>query len=133
MRPDGPTSWSETGDSVPSSAKTCPASATTQYHGSVRPTALRSLPVLPGDYSLVLLDPPYRIGAFHGVLEAIAGQPRLLTQDAMVVGGHSRQAELRSAYGEMRRTVFRQYGDNAVSIYLNVPDSVSGDSPDEPG
>ena len=95
--------------------------------------ALRSLPVLPGDYSLVLLDPPYRIGAFHGVLEAIAGQPRLLTQDAMVVAGHSRQAELRSAYGKLRRTVFRQYGDNAVSIYLNVPDSVSGDSPDEPG
>ena len=83
--------------------------------------ATRALPALPGNYSLVLLDPPYRIGAFHGVLEGMAGQPGLLTPDAVVVAGHSRQTELRAAYGSLRRTVFRQYGDNSVSIYLNEP------------
>ena len=95
--------------------------------------AIRALPVLTGDYSLVLLDPPYRMGAFHGVLEGIAGHPGLLTPDAIVVAGHSRQTELRSAYGILRRTTYRQYGDNAVSIYLNEPGSASGDSGGQPG
>ena len=95
--------------------------------------AIRALPVLPGNYSLVLLDPPYRMGAFHGVLEGIAGYPGLLTPDAIVVAGHSRQTELRSAYGMLRRTTYRQYGDNAVSIYLNEPGSASGDSGEQPG
>ena len=95
--------------------------------------AIRALPVLPGNYSLVLLDPPYRMGAFHSVLEDIAGHPGLLTPDAIVVAGHSRQTELRSAYGILRRTTYRQYGDNAVSIYLNEPGSASGDSGEQPG
>ena len=95
--------------------------------------AIRALPVLTGNYSLVLLDPPYRMGAFHSVLEDIAGHPGLLTPDAIVVAGHSRQTELRSAYGILRRTTYRQYGDNAVSIYLNEPGNASGDSGEQPG
>ena len=80
--------------------------------------AVRTLSRLTGPYSLVLLDPPYRMGAFHGVLEAISGSAGLVAQDAAVVAGHSRQSELRAAYGTLRRVVFRQYGDNAVSIYI---------------
>lgn len=79
--------------------------------------AVRTLGQLPGPYSLVLLDPPYRMGAFHGVLEAISRAQGLAEPGAMVVAGHSRQSELRAAYGSLRRIVFRQYGDNAVSIY----------------
>ena len=84
--------------------------------------AVRTLQQLAGPYSLVMLDPPYRMGAFHGVLEAIAGAPGLLEPDAAVVAGHSRQTELRAAYGLLRRIVFRQYGDNAVSIYTIDPE-----------
>ena len=59
--------------------------------------------------------------AFHQLMEAIGVRQRLLTADGMVVAGHSRQTELRAAYGTLRRVVFRQYGDNAVSFYRNEP------------
>ena len=81
--------------------------------------AIRSLNALTGGYSLVLLDPPYRTGAFHPVMEAIAVQPGLVAPDGMVVAGHSRQTELRAAYGALRRIMLRQYGDNVVEFYLN--------------
>ena len=81
--------------------------------------ATRSLTALSGGYSLALLDPPYRIGAFHEVMDAIARQPGLMTPDGMVVAGHSRQTELRAAYGSLRRIILRQYGDNVVDFYLN--------------
>ena len=83
--------------------------------------AIRSLNALHGEYSLVLLDPPYRTGAFHPVMEAIAVLPGLLAPDGMVVAGHSRQTELRSAYGALRRIMLRQYGDNVVEFYANEP------------
>ena len=81
----------------------------------------RAIPTLPGGYSLVMLDPPYRMGAFHGILDAIAAQPRLLDADAVVIAGHSRQTELRAAYGTLRRITLRNYGDNVVDFYLNEP------------
>ena len=84
--------------------------------------AVRSLSQLTGPYSLVMLDPPYRMGAFHGVIEAISRTGGLLIQGAAVVAGHSRQAELRAAYGSLQRVVFRQYGDNVVSIYTMDPE-----------
>ena len=83
--------------------------------------AIRSLNALPGGYSLLLLDPPYRTGAFHPVMEAIAVLRGLVSPDGMVVAGHSRQTELRSAYGDLRRIMLRQYGDNVVEFYLNEP------------
>ena len=83
--------------------------------------ATRSLTLLAGNYSLVLLDPPYRMGAFHEVMQAIGGHPGLLTDDSMVVAGHYRQTELLASYGTLRQTMLRQYGDNAVSIYRNEP------------
>lgn len=97
--------------------------------------AERSISSLPGGYSLVMLDPPYRMGAFHGVLEAMAGQEGFLAPDAMVVAGHSRQTELRAAYGTLRRVNLRNYGDNVVEFYLNEPGtrSVFGESREDTG
>lgn len=89
--------------------------------------AVRTLSQLTGPYSLVLLDPPYRMGAFHGVLEAIARSGGLVEPGAAVVAGHSRQSELRAAYGTLRRIVFRQYGDNAVSIYIKDAEKLPED------
>ncbi len=88
--------------------------------------AVRTLNQLTGGYSLLLLDPPYRMGAYHSVLEAISRTAGLVLPEATVVAGHSRQAELRSAYGDLRRVTFRQYGDNVVSIYIIDPEERSG-------
>ena len=98
------------------------ASAGFEAQATVRQgDALRSLNALPSGYRMVLLDPPYRTGAFHPVMEAIARQPGLMAPDGMVVAGHSRQTELRAAYGSLRRIILRQYGDNVVDFYLNEP------------
>ena len=83
--------------------------------------AARSLMLLPGGYNLVLMDPPYRMGAFHDVLGGIAGNRDLVLVGGTVVAGHSRHTELLAAYGSLRRVQFRQYGDNVVSIYVNEP------------
>lgn len=96
-------------------------------HANVRQgDATRSLALLEGGYSLVLLDPPYRMGAFHQVMEAISVRDELLVSGGMVVAGHSRRTELRAAYGGLRLVVFRQYGDNAVSFYTNDPGGATG-------
>ena len=86
--------------------------------------AVRSLSQLTGPFSLVMLDPPYRMGAFHGVLEAISSSGGLTEPGAAVVAGHSRRSELRAAYGTLRRVVFRQYGDNALSVYTKDPEEL---------
>ena len=83
--------------------------------------AVRSLGALPGGYSLVLLDPPYKMGAFHDVMTAVAMQDGLIEPGCMVIAGHSRQTELMAAYGSLRRITLRQYGDNVVDFYLNEP------------
>ncbi len=83
--------------------------------------AVRSLGTLPGGYSLALLDPPYRMGAFHDVMTAISVQDGLIESGGMVIAGHSRHTELLAAYGSLRRVTHRQYGDNVVDFYLNEP------------
>lgn len=88
--------------------------------------AVRLLALLPGGYGLALLDPPYRMGAFHGVMDAIAGRPGLLAPDAVVVAGHSRHTELRAAYGGLRRISVRQYGDNVVDFYRHESNGETG-------
>lgn len=90
--------------------------------------AARSLMLLPGGYNLVLMDPPYRMDAFHDVLGGIAGNRDLVLVGGTVVAGHSRHTELLAAYGSLRRVQFRQYGDNVVSIYVNEPIGQPGGS-----
>lgn len=116
------------------------ASADFEERAAVRQgDAIRSLAHLssmagPGCYSLALLDPPYRMGAFHAVMDAISGQPGLMAPDGIVVAGHSRHTELRAAYGSLRRIILRQYGDNVVDFYLNEPrEEISPTGPKEAG
>ncbi len=91
--------------------------------------AVRSLPALPGGYCLALLDPPYRAGAFHSVMDALACRPGLVAPQGLVVAGHSRQTELRAAYGGLRRIILRQYGDNVIEFYLNEPEGEAAGQP----
>ena len=88
--------------------------------------AAKALELLPGGYSLALLDPPYRIGAFHDILEGIALQPGLMEPDGVVVAGHSSRTELRPEYGLLHRIDLRRYGDNAVSFFTFEADESPG-------
>jgi 16S rRNA (guanine(966)-N(2))-methyltransferase RsmD len=83
------------------------------FCGDVR----RTLNSLPGAYSLVLLDPPYRMRNLSEVLDLIAAVPGLVEAGGMVVAGHSRQLDLPDTLGRLRRETHRRYGDNAVDFY----------------
>ena len=74
---------------------------------------------LPGNYDLVLLDPPYKMGGLEGLLEKVASQPGLVVDSGVVVAGHSKREDLREAYGELKLTSLRRYGDNAVDFFVN--------------
>ena len=76
-----------------------------------------SLARLTGPYQLVLLDPPYRLQTLGDVLDAIASTPGLVDSGGMVVAGHSKRSNLHEAYGSLRITSQRRYGDNAVDFY----------------
>lgn len=75
------------------------------------------LKALPGGYSLVLLDPPYRMENLGEVLDLIATVPGLVEDGGMAVVGHSRHLDLVDTYGRLHRETHRRYGDNSVDIY----------------
>ena len=83
------------------------------FCGDVR----RTLNTLPGDYSLVLLDPPYRMRNLEEVLDLIAAVPGLVEDGGMVVVGHSRHLDLPDTSGRLQRETHRRYGDNVVEFY----------------
>ena len=84
---------------------------------------LQALLTLPGRYDLVLLDPPYKMGGLDSLLEKIASQPGLIVDDGVVIAGHSKREDLKKAYGTLRLTSHRQYGDNVVDFFVYEQDS----------
>lgn len=88
--------------------------------------AMHGLGALSGPYSLVLTDPPYKLGDPGSVMERIASTAGLLRQDSMVVVGHSRHSDLLESYGSLRRVSQRRYGDNVVEFFQQGDDD--GDS-----
>lgn len=84
---------------------------------------MQALLTLPGNYNLVLLDPPYKMGGLDGLLEKIASQARLLVDGGVVIAGHSKRDGLKERYGPLRLTSHRQYGDNVVDFFVYEQDS----------
>ena len=84
--------------------------------------AARILPNLPGLYRLVLLDPPYKMETLAEFMETLGAAPGLLTEDGVVVVGHSRHVSLGSDYGQLSLYSNRRYGDNLVDFYRSGGD-----------
>ena len=68
-------------------------------------------------YSLVMMDPPYRLQDLDIVLEKLATATGLVAADGVVVVGHSRFLSLRPGYGELSLGSHRRYGDNVVDFF----------------
>ena len=81
----------------------------------------RILKNLAGPYQLVLLDPPYRMENLGEFLESLAAAPGLISEEGMVVAGHSRHVSLLPEYGPLRLYSHRRYGDNVVDFFQKVP------------
>ncbi len=79
--------------------------------------AIRTLPGLPGSYSLVVLDPPYKMPNLAQVLEKIDSTKDLIEEDGVVVVGHSRHLDLPDVIGRLILESHRRYGDNVVEFY----------------
>ena len=72
---------------------------------------------LSGSYSLIMLDPPYKLVSTGDVVQQIADTNGLVEIGGSVVVGHSRHLELSEAYGSLIRDSHRQYGDNVLEFY----------------
>ncbi len=68
------------------------------------------------DFSLVFIDPPYRIDPWDSILGRM-GSGDLLADNAVVIAEHYYKRELASAYGGLVKTTHRRYGDTAISIF----------------
>jgi len=84
---------------------------------------LQAVLTLPGHYDLVLLDPPYKMGGLDTLLEKIALQPGLIADAGVVIAGHSKREDLQDAYGGLRLTSHRRYGDNVVDFFVHEQNS----------
>ncbi|MBM11393.1 MAG: 16S rRNA (guanine(966)-N(2))-methyltransferase RsmD [Chloroflexi bacterium] len=92
--------------------------------GSVHRTdVLQALQTLPGNYDLVLLDPPYKMGGLDSLMESIASQSGLVVDGGVVIAGHSKRVDLKESYGPLQLTSHRQYGDNVVDFFVYRKDS----------
>ena len=89
---------------------------------------MQALLTLPGNYNLVLLDPPYKMAGLDGLLGKIASQERLVVDGGVVIAGHSKHEDLKERYGPLRLTSHRQYGDNVVDFFVyeqNPPEELA--------
>ena len=77
----------------------------------------RTLAALPGSYSLVVLDPPYKMQNLAQVLEKIDSTDGLIEEGGVVVVGHSKHTELPGVIGRLILDSHRRYGDNVVEFY----------------
>ena len=68
------------------------------------------------DFSLVFIDPPYRIDPWYSILGRM-GSGDLLADNAVVIAEHYYKRELASVYGGLIKTMHRRYGDTAISIF----------------
>jgi 16S rRNA (guanine966-N2)-methyltransferase len=68
------------------------------------------------NFSLVFIDPPYRIDPWDSILGRM-GSGNLLADNAVVITEHYYRRELASAYGGLVKTTHHRYGDTAISIF----------------
>ena len=79
---------------------------------------MQALIALPGNYDLVLLDPPYGMSGLDDLIEKISSKSRLIVDGGVVVVGHSKHRALNAKYGFLNLTSHRQYGDNVVDFFV---------------
>ena len=78
----------------------------------------QALESLAGNYDLVLMDPPYKMGNLDNLMEKVASQPGLIVEGGVVIAGHSKREGLKEVYGHLRLTSHREYGDNVIDFFV---------------
>lgn len=83
--------------------------------------AVRSLAARGFAFDLICLDPPYEKNWVGKVLAQLA-EGVLLREGGIVVAEHSLREEVSGAYGHLRRTEERRYGETRLSFFMRRRD-----------
>ncbi len=76
----------------------------------------KALRFLEGEYSIILMDPPYADTSIGSVITEVAGS-HLVGKETVVVVTHSPHHPLNAAYGKLRMVTEHRHGDSCISVY----------------
>lgn len=76
----------------------------------------RAIDLLDKEYSLILMDPPYRSNEIDGILERLAASP-LVGRDTIVCSTHSSRRPLQASYRALKAFKHLKHGDSIASFY----------------
>jgi 16S rRNA (guanine966-N2)-methyltransferase len=76
----------------------------------------RAISLLEGEYSLILIDPPYADSAIGKLLQRLATS-RLVGPDTIVVVTHSSRLPLAESYPPLGANKKRRHGDSSITVY----------------
>jgi 16S rRNA (guanine966-N2)-methyltransferase len=76
----------------------------------------KAISSLEGEYSLILIDPPYADSAIGGLVQRLATS-RLVGPDTTVVITHSSRLPLAQSYPPLKAAKERRHGDSSITVY----------------
>jgi 16S rRNA (guanine966-N2)-methyltransferase len=76
----------------------------------------RALAFLDGEYSIILIDPPYADTAIGDLVQRLATS-RLVGPETIMVVTHSSRLSLEPAYPPLNATKERRHGDSCITVY----------------
>lgn len=79
-------------------------------------TALKTLQDNGRRFSIIFIDPPYHHQLQEKVLDILSNS-KLLEDDAVVIVEHSSKEDMGEAFGILKKSDSRTYGDTAVTFY----------------
>jgi 16S rRNA (guanine(966)-N(2))-methyltransferase RsmD len=78
-------------------------------------------------YAIIVMDPPYADPAIENTIRAV-GASGLLSDDGLLIVGHSPRVALGDTYELLRRLKFRRLGDSCFSIYERADEPASSEA-----
>ena len=84
----------------------------------------KALSFLEGEYTLILLDPPYNDPATGDVLRTLSGS-HMTGLNSTIVAEHGGQKSLSEEYGDFSKIKTIHHGDTTVAIYQHVKGGTS--------
>jgi 16S rRNA (guanine966-N2)-methyltransferase len=76
----------------------------------------KALAFLDGEYSIILIDPPYADTSIGGLVQQLAAS-KLVGSETIMVVTHSSRFPLEPAYPPLKATKERRHGDSCITVY----------------
>jgi len=76
----------------------------------------KALASLVGEYSIILIDPPYADTSIGGLVQQLATS-KLVGKETIMVVTHSSRFPLEASYPPLNTTKERRHGDSCITVY----------------